>query len=440
MSFDAGAITSKLGLDVSGFSKGMLEANSIASIFPQTVTNFMANPMLGFLGVVKSVFSQAKQIVEGFTLGVKGAFLELAHEADNLGEAAEKVGVSVGFLSGVGTVASDAGASLESLGEAMKFLNNNAADAASGNAVTAKAFADLGMSVRDAAGNLKSGETLFFEVADAIKELPTAAQRTQAAMNLLGRGGTDLIPVLKQGSAAIKAQVEDFKKLGAVMTDELAAAGDKWGQLETVAGAAWKGIKAAVAEPILTFVAEHFEEIKATIMDVATEIRRSLQEVDWQQFLGDGLALFKQLAQTLKGIEWGAVTQGLLFIADALVKLTTGLVKGMEALGKFIGLVKEAKQLLSLGGGGGGDSGGLGSVPTMKTPWNPVYDQVDHTGSRRTAGFTYGPVTVNVPPFDTNAASSEIAAKIQTPLREQVQRQQRTYEAGIRAELVRYSL
>src|SRR5213593_304346 len=115
--FNAGSIVGDLKLDISDWTRGMMQVNSMASLFPAVVTNFMANPLLGLIGI-------AKDAASAFT----SAFTDIAHAADNAGESAERVGVSVGFLTGVGAVAKDAGASMQSLGDALKFLNNNAAD------------------------------------------------------------------------------------------------------------------------------------------------------------------------------------------------------------------------------------------------------------------------------------------------------------------------
>src|SRR5688572_27671777 len=104
MAFDAGSIIGKMSMDISGWSRGFMQATSIAQIFPATVSNFIANPLLGLIGLAKDAGS-------AFT----SAFSEIASSADNAGEAAEKVGVSVGFLTGVGAVAKDAGASMQSL-------------------------------------------------------------------------------------------------------------------------------------------------------------------------------------------------------------------------------------------------------------------------------------------------------------------------------------
>jgi tape measure domain-containing protein len=51
MTFVAGAATSTLGIDIGGFREGMLQATSIAAVFPQTVTAFLANPLLGLVSV-----------------------------------------------------------------------------------------------------------------------------------------------------------------------------------------------------------------------------------------------------------------------------------------------------------------------------------------------------------------------------------------------------
>ena len=51
MSFDAGAITSTIGINVNPFAQGMLQATSIAKLFPATVTEFLANPILAVIGV-----------------------------------------------------------------------------------------------------------------------------------------------------------------------------------------------------------------------------------------------------------------------------------------------------------------------------------------------------------------------------------------------------
>ncbi len=143
MSFDAGSITGSLGIDTDPFAKGMLKATSIAQLFPATVTNFLANPLLGVAGVMKSA---GQSIIGGLQL-IHQNFLDVGHAADNMGEAAQKAGVSAAFLSTVGRAAADAGGGVEALGDALKFLNKNTAEVLSGNKEVTADFARLGVSV-----------------------------------------------------------------------------------------------------------------------------------------------------------------------------------------------------------------------------------------------------------------------------------------------------
>jgi hypothetical protein len=408
MSFDAGAITSTLGLDVSEFAHGMLEANAIASVFPQTVTTFLANPLLG----VMEVASRAA----GF---IKSAFLEVGHAADNAGEAAEKAGVSVEFLTGVGAVAKDAGSSVEGLADALKFLNNNAADAAGGNAQTAANFAAIGVSATDAGGHLKTTEQLFYEVADAIAALPTPAQKTQAAMNLLGRGGVDMIATLNKGSGDIKGFAGQLAALGGTVDSSLAAAGDKFGTLETIVDAAWEGIKKSIAQPILQYVADHFDEIVGKVTEVSGEIRGAIgsfmptlvEMIPSVIELGESVLSVVVPAFKALGDVLSVVAKPLSFVLDLIAKL----ISGWGEINSF------ARQLIGL-----------------EAP--PPPSSSSAAGGGRAGGTSVHVDSINVAGIDANAASSQIAQKLQGPMRDGIARQQRQVEAGVRADLVRRSL
>ena len=65
MPFEAGAAVAKLGLDHSGFRKALLETNALAQTFPATITNFMANPLLGLVGIAKSVGESLRSALGG---------------------------------------------------------------------------------------------------------------------------------------------------------------------------------------------------------------------------------------------------------------------------------------------------------------------------------------------------------------------------------------
>src|SRR6267142_1669259 len=187
--FDAGSAIGKLGLDISGYTKGMLTAQGLASVFPSVVTNFLANPLIALAGILK-------QVGEAFT----STFLGFARAADNMGEMADAAGVSVQFLTSVGAVAKDAGASVEGLANAMSFLGKNQLEALSGkDKDSAAMFAQLGVALTDVSGIMRSTEDVFFDLADAFKRLEPQ-ERIAASMQLLGHSGRGMINTLSQGS------------------------------------------------------------------------------------------------------------------------------------------------------------------------------------------------------------------------------------------------
>lgn len=362
---------------------------------------------------------------------IKDAFLDVAQAADNMGESAEKVGVSVEFLSGVGYAAKDAGASVEELADGMKFLQRNTADAAAGNDAALKSFADLGVNFEDSTGKIRKGEAIFYDVADAISRLPTEAQKTKAAMDLMGRGGTELIPTLNMGSAGIKAMQADAERLGAVMTTKLSEAGDKWGKLETTATEAWDGVKQTLATPVLEFIGAHFEELKGIIIDVAATVRSSLEAIDWESLLNDGLQLFKHLGETIKGIDWGSAVQGILTIADALIKVGEIVLKTIEGIGKLNDGIKSLT-----GGKLGLLSVLLPSVPALGS----ALTGGSGGGNRSSSTTEIKQLTVEVPGVDVNSASSAIAGKMQAPLRDALGKQKSRLESRTATQFTARSL
>ncbi len=274
MPFNAGSIKGGLSWDVSEYAQGMLQATTTAAIFPGIVTAFLANPLLGAAQVAKQV---AGSIVDGLKWIITTT-MEVGHAMDDLGEAAQTAGVSAQFLKGVGLAASDAGGSMQEMGDALKFLNKNLAEAAAGGAAK-DAFAALGISATDASGRARSTEDVFMELSDAIARIQDPSKRTAVAMDLMGRGGTGMIVTMAQGSQKINEFRTMMANLGAVPTQGLVDAGDKFSTLGTIVGAAMEGMKNSLAGPILQWFADNFNEIVERIMSLAAEMRPVFESI-----------------------------------------------------------------------------------------------------------------------------------------------------------------
>jgi hypothetical protein len=76
------------------------------------------------------------------------------------------------------------------------------------------AFSKLGVSTTDANGKQKDFKTILLEVADKFKDMPNGVDKTAAAMQLFGKSGKDMLPVLNQGSQGIEELEKQADKLG----------------------------------------------------------------------------------------------------------------------------------------------------------------------------------------------------------------------------------
>jgi hypothetical protein len=78
----------------------------------------------------------------------------------------------------------------------------------------------LGVSIRDANGNLKTGMELFYETIDALGKVTSETERNAIARQIFGRGWMDLAPVMRAGADRVRELGEEAARLGKVMTTE----------------------------------------------------------------------------------------------------------------------------------------------------------------------------------------------------------------------------
>src|SRR5690606_7013155 len=83
-----------------------------------------------------------------------------------------------------------------------------------GNGEAQKGYNALGISDKDAEGNLKSSDQLLQEVAGKFAQFEDGANKTALAVNLFGKSGADLIPLLNAGAEGIQDMKDEAVELG----------------------------------------------------------------------------------------------------------------------------------------------------------------------------------------------------------------------------------
>ena len=141
--------------------------------------------------------------------------------ASSLGEQAQQLGVTTDALQVFRFAATQVGLSAEEMDQALGQLTRRIGEAASGTKAQTEAFAKLGISVKDAKGNiLETGDAIPI-IADALSKIASPAERAAIELDLFGRAGQKLEPLLAGGSAAINELADAARKAGAVLSPEL---------------------------------------------------------------------------------------------------------------------------------------------------------------------------------------------------------------------------
>jgi phage-related protein len=131
-----------------------------------------------------------------------------------------------------------------------------------------KKFDAIGVSVKDMNGHMKSSSDIFTEVADKLGGMSNGVEKTNAIMQIFGRSGMQLAPLLNQGAAGIEKFKEEAQKFGLVLSQDNLDAIQKNVMAHREFHAAVEGMQVQLGQflyPALTAVAKAMSEIVPVI-------------------------------------------------------------------------------------------------------------------------------------------------------------------------------
>jgi hypothetical protein len=166
----------------------------------------------------------AKIAAAGLALDAAGdrTVLAWAQAGNELSLMSARTGVAVEELSALTAAAEMSGVGAEALEHGLRPLQREIAAAATGSAEANRRFTRLGLNARQLAG--QGGAEQLGAFASALLRLPEGAQRSAAAMGVLGRQGTALLPLLKDGADGLDAMKRKAEQAGLVWSTEDAEA------------------------------------------------------------------------------------------------------------------------------------------------------------------------------------------------------------------------
>jgi methyl-accepting chemotaxis protein len=121
--------------------------------------------------------------------------------ADNLNDMSQRTGVAVESLSRFGQAAADSGSSIEGVAKGMGQLAKRITDPGS---AASEALKGIGIATTDAQGKVRSLDSVMLDISDRFAKMPDGAEKSALAMQLFGKSGVELIPMLNEGRAALE--------------------------------------------------------------------------------------------------------------------------------------------------------------------------------------------------------------------------------------------
>lgn len=165
----------------------------------------------------------------GVAIGVGSLvnFIRKSSEAaDQIGKLGQKVGASVQNLSALNLAAATADVGTEQLTVGLTFLNRKLAELAEGSPKVQAMFRQIGLSAKDFKG--KDAVQAFELVSQSVAKLGDGARKTATAVEIFGRSGAQLIPLMNDlAEEGLAPLIERARELGVLFDQKLVASVQK---------------------------------------------------------------------------------------------------------------------------------------------------------------------------------------------------------------------
>jgi len=185
---------------------------------------------------------------------------------------AKRTGVSVEALSALSYAAEQSGAGVESFENGIRRMQRTLYDAGRGLSTATDALGELGLTIQDLEG--LSPEAQFRQLADRLDRIEDPSRKAALAMTIFGRSGTELLPMLEGGAAALDAYEQHARKLGLIMRTEDAAAADAFGD---ALADLWKVLKMVVFA-VGAALAPTLKDLSAQVVRAAKTVTEWVRE------------------------------------------------------------------------------------------------------------------------------------------------------------------
>lgn len=174
--------------------------------------------------------------------GLVAATKSAGEYAENVELAASKTHLSTDAVQELQYASKVTGVEFETISGSLTKLTKSMGAAQSGTGAQAQAFAELGVATTDANGNLLDSTQVYSDVIAALGQVENPAERDVLALQLLGRGATELNPLIDGTAGSLSDLAAQAHEAGAVLSDDMLA---KLGSVDDAFDTLGAGVDAA---------------------------------------------------------------------------------------------------------------------------------------------------------------------------------------------------
>lgn len=277
----------------------------------------------------------------GAAAAIGGLVIKTLKTGDEVGDTADKLGIAAQALQELRYGARQSGGEVEDLDRAIAKMAVNIGkhkivkgkggaggpfaipglqSLATGGGEAAPAaidpFKQIGLSAKELS-KLKPDEQ-FKKVADGLSKLKTHAERAAIAQEIFGKGATEILPFLAEGSAGIEKLSKDAHKYGGVLSDEAIKNADLADKAMRDAEMAVAGLTATLGAELLPTVTNVFKTFSGWVASNRGQIKQWAENAaKWIET--KGIPAFKHLVDEVQNVG-GKV----LWLVNGAAKLTGG--------------------------------------------------------------------------------------------------------------------
>jgi len=269
------------------------------------------------IGNVAQKFAPISKAAAGVVAGMGAMGYKAVSAADDLNTLSKQTGLSTAEIQKMQYAADRIDVSFETIEGALRKLKPKMTE-------NNKTFKELGVSVTDANGQMRSVTDVFYDSIKALSQIENETLRDQIAMELFGKSADELAGIIDDGGKALKEYGQEAEDLGLILDQETLDALNETNDMLDKIKAQFKGSAlklgakiAQAAAPIVERLAKGMEKLVAWFDKLTPQ----------------------QAELVLKIAAVIALIAPALMIVSKIVTLVSGLVTGIGMLMSPLGLI-----------------------------------------------------------------------------------------------------